>query len=236
MRHWRNYQHTHFQQVIDNTLTRVAEYVLSGGQRGVGRVMFFMPPRHGKTTTISKMFPAWILSAAPYLRLIATSYGSKLASRNSRFVRNLIVSPSYQQQFPGVRLAEDTAAVDEWDIAQHGGGMIAAGIGAGITGHGGNIIIIDDPVKSRAEAESETYRQHGMDWYNDDLLTRLEEPGGAILLMMTRWHTADLAGYLLNDDFENWIVVDFPAIAEENDALGREPGEVLWAERYPVLQ
>jgi predicted phage terminase large subunit-like protein len=230
---WKAYIHTPYHQAMDDLMEQVARYVLSGGKEGIGRVMIFLPPRHGKTKTVSHLFPAWLLSIAPHLRLIAASYGATLAYRNSRFVRNLVASDDYRAAYPTVRLATDTASVNEWDIAEHGGGLIAAGVGGGVTGHGANVIVIDDVIKSRAEAESPTYRQRTKDWFENDLLTRLEEPGGAIILMMTRWHTDDLAGYLLESD-EQWRVLNLPAIAGGNDPIGRQPGEALWAERYTV--
>lgn len=230
---WKSYIHKAYHQALDALVTQVADYVLSGGERGVGRAMIFMPPRHGKTRTVSHLFPAWLLSINPKLRLITASYGATLAYRNSRFVRNLIASDDYQATYPNVKLATDSASVNEWDIAEHGGGLIAVGVGGGVTGHGGNVIIIDDVVKSRAEAESATYRQRVKDWYDNDLLTRLEEPGGAIILMMTRWHTDDLAGYLMDSD-EQWHVLSLPAIAGDQDPVGREPGEALWADRYSL--
>jgi len=212
----------------------VARYLLTGGAEGIGRLMIFMPPRHGKTQNVSRFFPAWLLGQNPDLRLILASYGATLAQRNSRFVRNLIDNPEYQADFPGVKLASDSAAADIWDIAGRDGGTIAVGVGGGITGHGGNLIVIDDPIKSRAEAESETYRERTYDWYINDLLTRLEEPGGAIILMLTRWHTDDLAGRLLTDEAHLWDILNLPALAGVDDPIGRAEGEALWASRYPV--
>jgi predicted phage terminase large subunit-like protein len=125
-------------------------------------------------------------------------------------------------------------AVDEWETIE-GGGLRAVGVGGGVTGFGASLIIIDDPVKSRAEAESQTYRDNVWDWFNDDLYTRLE-PNGAIILIQTRWHESDLAGRLLkemSDGGEYWDVVNLPAIAEdEKDALDRKPGEALCPDRY----
>ena len=228
---WKGYVYAHYHQALDRLLEQVARYVLTGGREGIGRVMIFLPPRHSKTKHVSHYFPAWLLSQNPNIRLITASYGATLAHRNSRFVRNLVASEDYRTAFPAVRLSGDTASVNEWDIAGQDGGLIAAGVGGGLTGHGANLIIIDDPVKSRAEAESATYRQRLKDWYENDLLTRLEEPGGAIVLMNTRWHTDDLAGYLLESD-DRWHVLSLPAIAGHNDPIGREPGEALWADRY----
>lgn len=228
---WRGYQVAKHQVAIDNLLSQVAEYVLSGGKRGVKRAMIFMPPRHGKTKAVSHMFPAWMLGQKPDLRIIMASYGALLASRNSRTVRNLIQSQEYAQLFPNTKVSEDTASKNEWDTTE-GGGVIAVGVGGGVTGHGGKLIVLDDVIKSRAEAESETYREKTIDWYTSDLLTRLEEPNGAIILMMTRWHMNDLAGYLLENEADDWEVLDLPALANENDPLGRDIGEALWPEAY----
>lgn len=231
---WRGYQDARHQQEIEKYLELVTRYLLTGGKEGVSRLMIFCPPRHGKTQNVSRFFPAWLLGRNPDLRLIMASYGATLAQRNSRFVRNLIDSSDYQAWFPGVKLAQGSAAADIWDIEGRNGGAIAVGVGAGVTGHGANLIVIDDVVKSRAEAESETYRSRTEDWFNNDLLTRLEEPGGAIILMMTRWHTEDLAGLLLADEnAADWTVLSMPAIAEEDDQLGRAEGDALWADRYP---
>lgn len=233
-RFWHKYQDALHQQAIEWELAKVALYLLTNGEQGISRLMIFCPPRHGKTQNVSRFFPAWLLGQNPDLRLILASYGTTLAERNSRFVRNLIQTDEYRALFPETKLAEGSAAVDIWDIANHDGGAIAVGVGAGVTGHGANLIVIDDVVKSRAEAESETYRDKTTDWYNNDLLTRLEEPGGAIILMMTRWHTADLAGYLLENEPDEWVVLSMPALAEADDPLEREEGAALWPARYPV--
>ena len=231
---WRNYEHAPHQQQIDRVLSGVAEYVQTRGASGIKKAMIFMPPRHGKTMSVSRMFPAWMLGHMPDLRIIMASYGATLAYRNSRTVRNLIQTPEYQTIFPGIVLSEDTAAKNEWDIKGTGGGLIAAGVGGGITGHGGHLIIIDDPIKSRAEAESDTYRQRLIDWYINDLSTRLEEPGGAVVVMLTRWHHYDLAGYLLDSEPDEWHVLSLPALAEDNDPLGRDVGTALWESHYPA--
>lgn len=232
---YRQYIHTPYQALIDTYLEQVALYVMTEGQAGIGRLMIFVPPRHGKTLKVSRIFPSYMIGKKPDLRLIEVSYGVGLARRNSRAVRNIVNTERFHEHFPNVRLSDDTASAVEWDVAGTGGGMIAAGVGGGITGHGAKLILIDDPVKNRAQAESETYREALQDWYTDDLLTRLEEPGGAIVLMNTRWHTDDLAGWLLKqDDRAEWTVLSLPALAEANDPLGREQGEALWAERYSV--
>lgn len=189
------------------------------------RLMVFMPPRHGKTEQNTIRYPVWRLTHDPRLRVIVGAYNQLLANKFSRRARRIAERC--------LELSGDRYAVEDWETAQ-GGGIRAIGVGGGITGQGGNLIIIDDPVKSREEAESEAYRERCWDWYTDDLYTRLE-PGGAIVLMMTRWHEDDLAGRILaSEDGPNWTVVSLPAEAEEQDPLGREVGEALCPQRYPI--
>ena len=228
---WHQYIHTAFHGLIDDKLMQVKRYIETDGKEGIKKLMIFMPPRHGKSMTVSRMFPAWVLSELPDTRIITASYAQRLANKNSRFVRNLLQGSQYRQKYPHIRLDNSSQAVDEWDIEGREGGLIATGVGAGITGFGGGLIIIDDPIRSRIDAESELKRERIKDWYNDDLLTRLEEPHGAMILMHTRWHTDDLAGWLLNREPNEWEVVSLPAFATEDDALGRAVGEPLW-KRY----
>lgn len=189
----------------------------------INRLMLFIPPRHGKSEMVTVRYPVWRLEQDPTLRVIIGGYNQILSNKFSRKARRIAES-----RFP---LAPDRQAVEDWETPQ-GGGLRAIGVGAGITGQGGHLIVIDDPVKSREEAESDAYRDRVWDWYRDDLYTRLE-PGGAIILIMTRWHEDDLAGRILaSEDGPNWTVVSLPAEAEENDPLGRKPGEALCPARY----
>ena len=186
--------------------------------------MLFLPPRHGKSEMVTVRFPAWMLEKDPTRRFIVGSYNQTLANKFSRKTRRIAIER-------GVQLAQDRTAVDDWETTE-GGGLRSIGVGGGITGHGANLIIIDDPVKNREEAGSQVYRDKVYDWYTDDLYTRLE-PGGSIILIMTRWHEDDLAGRILNsEDGANWDIVNLPAIAEEDDQLGREIGQPLCPERY----
>jgi predicted phage terminase large subunit-like protein len=187
------------------------------------KLMVFEPPRHGKSEMVTIHYPAYRMERNPSLRVIVGSYNETLAAKFSRRARSIA----------GQRLElnrERWAAVD-WETAR-GGGLRAVGVGGGVTGHGGQLIIIDDPIKNRDEADSPAYRERVWDWYRDDLYTRLE-PGGAIILIMTRWHEDDLAGRILgSEDAQNWEVVRLPALAEEDDPLGREVGAALCPERY----
>ena len=170
-------------------------------------------------------YPVWRLAREPELTIIIGAYNQTLANRFSRQARKIA-----QTQ---VTLDPERMAVEEWLTVQ-GGGVRAVGVGGGITGTGAKLICIDDPTKSREEAESQTYRDRVWDWFTDDLYTR-REPGCAMILIMTRWHEDDLAGRILaSDDGPHWTVVNLPALADVGDPLGRHPGAALWPERYDV--
>lgn len=192
---------------------------------GKKKLMIFLPPRHGKSELVTIRYSTWFLEHNPELRVIIGAYNQMLANKFSRKVRRIA-----EERFS---ISNERSAVEDWETNQ-GGGLRAVGVGAGITGQGGDIIIIDDPVKNREEAQSTAYREKVWTWYTDDLYTRLE-PGGMLVLIMTRWHEDDLAGRILaSDDAPNWDVISLPAIAEPGDALGRTEGEALCPERYDV--
>ncbi|MBK9163660.1 MAG: phage terminase large subunit [Acidobacteria bacterium] len=189
------------------------------------RLMIFMPPRHSKSETVTVRYAAWRMLREPGMRVILGCYNQRLANRFSRKIRRLVDTR--------VGLSPARKAVDEWET-KAGGGLCAVGVGAGVTGYGAELIVIDDPVKNRAEAESIAYRERTWDWFNDDIYTRLE-PGASIVLIQTLWHEDDLAGRLLAeaaDGGEEWEVLSLPAIAEEDTADWRDAGEALCPERY----
>lgn len=188
----------------------------------IKRLMIFMPPRHGKTESVTVRFPAWVIEKDQWFRFILAAYNFSLASKFSRKVQRVVKSRG---------IALEREAVEDWETKEEGG-VRAVGVGSGVTGHGANGILIDDPVKSREEAYSATYREKVWDWYRDDLYTRLE-PNGFIILIMTRWHHDDLAGRILaNDKKKEWTVLKLAALAEENDPLGRNIGEALCPDRF----
>lgn len=189
----------------------------------IDRLILTVPPRHGKSELVTVRYPAWLLERGPERRVIVGAYNQTLANKFSRKTRNIARDR--------VALNDERTAVDDWETEANGG-LRAVGVGAGVTGMGGDLIVIDDPVKNRQEANSQAYRDRVWDWYTDDLYTRLE-PGGAIILIMTRWHEDDLAGRLLADtEGDRWTVVNLPALAEDDDPLGRKPGQALCPERY----
>ena len=198
------------------------------------RLMLFMPPRHGKSTLASVAFPAWHLGRHPDHEFISCSYSGSLAMSFSRKVRQLLREPVYKNVFEKSRLDKDSQSVESWQTTQ-GGGYVAAGVGGGITGKGANVLVIDDPVKNREDAESDNNREATWDWYTSTAYTRLS-PGGGILVILTRWHDDDLAGRLLKqaeDGADQWEVIRYPAIAEIDENF-RKQGESLHPERYNV--
>lgn len=191
------------------------------------RLMIFMPPRHGKSQLASRLFPSWYLGRNPDKQIIASSYNSDLAGDFGRDVRNIVASPEFNEIFNDVSLRPDSKAADRWHTNK-GGQYIAAGVGTAMTGRGAHVALIDDPVKSRVEAESPLLRERTWQWYQSTLYTRLM-PGAAIILIQTRWHEDDLAGRLLlaaENGGDQWEVLELPAI--------NELGEALWPEWYPV--
>lgn len=195
----------------------------------IDRLMIFMPPRHGKSELASRRFPARYLGLHPKRQIIAASYNSDLATDFGRDVRNIVASPEYGEVFRGVGLRPDSKAADRMNT-NHGGVYIAAGVGTATTGRGAHLGLIDDPFKDRQDADSELQREKVWNWYRSTFFTRLM-PGGAIVLIQTRWHEDDLAGRLLEQDGRiedggEWHVLDLPAIGLD--------GRALWPEWYDL--
>jgi predicted phage terminase large subunit-like protein len=197
------------------------------------RLIVTMPPRHGKSLLTSAIFPSWFIGRHPESSIIAASYGQELASDFGRRVKAIVTDLAFRSIFPNVRLLEDSQATHRLGTIQ-GGLYFAVGAGGALTGRGGDLIVLDDPIKNREEAESDTARRSLQGWFESVLYPRLE-PGGRIALIQTRWHEADLCGWLLSEHkSENWRVVNLPALAETDDPLGRAEGEALWPARYPL--
>ncbi len=201
---------------------------LEAVERGeIDRLMIFMPPRHGKSELASKRFPAWYLGRNPEKQVITASYNSDLAGDFGRQVRNIVREQRFRNVFPSVTLAEDSQAANRWNTSA-GGSYVAAGVGTAVTGRGAHLLLIDDPVKDREEAESETRRETVWNWYSSTAYTRLM-PGGAVILIQTRWHEDDLAGRLLEAEAkggDKWDKLILPAILSD--------GNALWPDWYPI--
>lgn len=199
------------------------------------RLMIFAPPRHTKSELASRRFPAWYMGRHPDHQLITATYAAEFAQDFGREVRGIVSSDDFARIFPGVQLADDSQARGLWHTTA-GGVYVSVGVGGPITGRGAHIALIDDPVKNRQDADSEVLRNSVWKWYTSTLRTRLM-PGGAIVLVLTRWHEDDLAGRLLDaaeHGGEQWETVTLPAVAEADDVMGRSPGDALWPEWYPV--
>lgn len=233
----------------------IAEKLEAVARGEIKRLRIHMPPRHGKSELASKRFPAWFIGQHPRRHIIAASYNSDLASDFGREVRNIVASRSYRALFD-VALSEDSAAANRWHTQQ--GGMYAAvGIGAAATGRGAHVLLIDDPFKDRAEADSERQRENVWRWYTSTAYTRLEsdidaaamteddalwhellddiESGtalpfeGAIVGICTRWHEDDWAGRIEAAEIRG---------GEKWDVLDlpaiRDNGEALWPAKFPL--
>lgn len=222
-------------QLIGAKLQEVALYILSKGQKGIGRLMIMMPPRHGKSELCSRNFPAWMLGIHPDCQIILTSYGADLAVKNSRAVRDIVEGEYFKALFgrlsvnksAPVELSSDSRSAQSWSLARpHVGSVTAAGVGGGITGLGADLLVIDDPFKNREEAESESRRELVDDWYKSSARTRLS-PWGAVIVFHTRWHPDDQAGRLMNRMIndplaDQWEIVNLPALGLDAYPADRE--------------
>lgn len=230
---WKRYQHAKHLAYIDNYIKQCFKYILTEGKEGINRLIIEMPPRHGKSQNISRLLPGYFLGKFPDKRVLLTSYGASLSEGHSRWIRTLIQTPNYKLIFPETQLAQDSKARAKWDIKDHLGGLEAMGKGGSIVGKGGDLIVIDDIVKNRKEAESSLQRDNDYEWFINDLTTRLE-PNGVIISIVTRWHEDDLHGRLRRLQPNTWTIVKLPAIAEDNDPLDRPVGTALWPSRYSI--
>ena len=204
---------------------------LTAIERGdITRLMVLMPPGSAKSTYVSTLFPPWYLARHPSDAIVAASHTSELSERFGRRVRNIINEHSATLN---IALAPDIQAANQWETTV-GGEYFAVGVLGAVTGRRADLVLIDDPVKSRLEADSETISERIWEWWKADLQTRLK-PGAKIVLVMTRWHEADLGGRLLDEmgaGGRGWEVLKLPMEAELNDAMGRAPGEPLWPEWF----
>lgn len=222
---------------------RLAAVLIRVAAGELKRVMVFLPPRHSKSETVSRLFTAYYLSLFPDRFVGLNCYAQELANTLSRAARQNYISN-------GGEVRDDAAAVKQWETNE-GGGLWAAGVGGPITGKGFHLGIIDDPVKNAKDAASDVVQNAHQEWYASTFYTRAE-PDAAIILIQTRWNENDQAGYLLSqeteeDEPERWHIVNFPAIKEtlpDDDKKPqfpatctvepdpREEGEALCPERY----
>lgn len=193
-------------------------------------IVINLPPRHGKSSLVSRYFPAWLCGAYPDRRVILASYAAEIAQTWGASARDLLYQhgPAF-----GVSVRSDASRRGRWEVAEHGGGMLATGVAGQITGYGADVFIIDDPVKGPVESQSELMQERLWDWYHAVALTRMQ-PGASMIVVQTRWAEMDLTGRLLEEDPGKWRQIVLPAIAGDDDLLGREPGAALWPEMFSV--
>ncbi len=248
LEHFTTYTYPRYQvepahALIAGTLDKVVE-----GE--VKRLMIFAPPQHGKSELASVRLPAYWQGRRPDDPVILASYAASLAESKSRQAREIVESADFAALFPEIGTRRDSRAVNEWNLADHRGGMLAVGVGGPITGHGALLGVVDDPIENWEQAQSPVIREKIWQWYRTTFRTRIWEDG-AIVLIMTRWHEDDLAGRLLADQPGQWTVLRLPALAEsqgerddrnrrmglpagEPDPLGRAPGEPLCPGRFSL--
>jgi len=207
-------------------LIQKLELIVSGE---IKRLMVWMPPGSAKSTYASILFPPYYMGRFPQTSLLGVSNTTELAERFSRRARNIVASPRFRNIF-GFGCNEDNKAAGSWEN-EKGGEFFAAGIGSAIAGRRAGLGLIDDPVKSREEADSERVREKHWDWYLNDFLTRLL-PSAPQIIIQTRWHEDDLSGRILEREAHRWAVLKLPMEAQTNDPLGRQPGDRLWPEWF----
>lgn len=203
---------------------------LEAVERGdLARLMVWMPPGSAKSTYTSVLFPPWWMGRHPEEPVLGVSNTTDLAERFSRRARNIVGSSAYRNVF-GFGVSEDQKSAGAW-TNEKGGEFIAAGMTSAIAGRRGGLGLIDDPIKSREEADSERTCQKHWEWYLNDFLPRLK-PQAPQIVIQTRWSEADLSGRILEREANRWTVLKLPMLATGNDPLGREPGMRLWPEWF----
>ena len=212
-------------------LARIFEDIASGIKK---RVIVNIAPRHGKSELISYLAPAWFLGNYPHKKVIMASHTADLAVNFGRRVRNLVAADSYKEIFPQIELQQDSKSASRWGT-NFNGEYFAIGVGGALAGRGADLFIIDDP---HSEQEAKQGRPDvflpAWEWFQSGPIQRLM-PGGAIIVVMTRWSKLDLTGQIINhmvqnDEADQWELVEFPAILN----TGTENEKPLWPEFWPL--
>jgi len=224
--HYMDFVHAVWPEFINGRHHKIMSEKFDRVARGeCKRLIVNMPPRHTKSEFASYLFPAWLMGRNPKLKIMQTTHTAELAFRFGRKVRNLMNSEDYKQIFENVELRADSQAAGRWETSA-GGEYFAAGVGGAVTGRGADLLIIDDP-HSEQDALSPTALEHAYEWYTSGPRQRLQ-PGGTIVIVMTRWAENDLTGKLLRQQAKDvladeWEIVEFPALMPDTD-------EPLWPE------
>jgi predicted phage terminase large subunit-like protein len=209
------------------------EIQVAQGKGTDARLIVEAPPRHTKSQTISRCFPLWYLARHPKHEVIVATYNQDLADDLGRWAKRIAKDPAFTAVFPKFALRSDSQASNRLDTPQ-GGGIRYVGVGGSLTGRGGHILIVDDPIKGAEDADSEVQSEALWSWYTAVLRTRLA-PGGAIAVLHTRWRTNDLIGRLLEaqrSGGDQWRRLTFAALAKADDPWGRAHDEPLQPARF----
>jgi len=230
-----------FEDAVHHRL--IAEKLEAVERGDITRLIITMPPRHGKSELASRRFPAWFMGRHPMWEVIFATYNQTFAEDFGGEVRDIMNSPQYGLVFPDAQLKRDSQARDKLSMEDingiKSGALYFAGADGSVTGRGAHLFLIDDPFKNREMAESETNRRKVWEFFTSTAYTRLA-PGGRIVIILTRWHEDDLVGRLFDPAFvdpeisKDYEILSLPGLAEDDDPLGRKPGEALWPERYPA--
>lgn len=207
--------------------SRIIEKLEKVEQWFIKRLMIFCPPRIGKSELVSKRFPAWCLWKNPKRNIIVSSYGADLASDFGRKTKQIVESTEFHNIFPWFALSKDKKEWGNWETA-NGWGLYTIGVGGALTGKGGDLLIGDDLVKNREEAESEKVQTSTIDWWTSTFYTRKQSENSAIVLMMTRWNINDIAGYLIREQengWDKWDILVIQGIDENGD-------EIIWEGKW----
>lgn len=226
---------------LRHLVAAVEQFVKDCEARRSPRLMIFAPPRHGKSHVVSRALPSFLIGRNPRWEIVNASATQDLADEFGLFTRNTLNNPVFQDLFPDCRLDPASNAVSRMTTLARGG-YRSLGVGSQIVGRGADVLILDDPIAGQREAYSQTERVALKNWYFGNARTRVA-PGGGIIIMHQRWHPEDLAATLLQaadttEGIRPWTVLSYPAICDDplTDLLGREKGEALVPERWPLTE
>ena len=224
--HYINYQNENYKLA---TMYRVIITYLEALERGdIQRLLISIPPRHSKTSLVGEYFTSWYLGRNPSHKIAYSTYSQNRGNDVGRQVIEQVKSDKFKKIFTDFTI-NNTKTLSHFETPKRGG-YINLAVSSVMCGRAINLLLIDDPLKNRQEAESETISAKIKEWYRSAACTRLK-PNGKIVIINTRWSENDLTAYILNEySYEKWTVLNLPAVAEENDILGRKVGEALWPE------
>lgn len=241
---WPGYRHSYHLDCLDRVLERVVLYIESKGKdpRGIKNLAISIPRRYGKSTT-AECCAEWFLGRNPNYRLMVACYGTSLATKMSKSIRNRLRSPQYQKIFPHIKLSGDSKSAQMWDLEGYDGGCNAMSLSGSATGFGFHFLIVDDPIRNRKDAESQTVRDAVSAELRDSVISGANARHAGIIMIGTRWHGDDPIGRILSEEGDDWVVFRLPAIIDKPYTVldhdggilyERQPDEALWEEKHTL--